>query len=104
VIGSLAAFLIGCLVGFSLDLIPHAVEIAMRVDICRESCPAMFRVGSILVYLGMPLAWGTLSVFIFRQSTEKGRLKNVALALVASLVLILLMTWVAYAYQAGALK
>lgn len=103
-IAAFATFLIGCLAGFLIDLIPHAIAVAMRIDLCRESCPSWFRSGSILVYIGMPLAWGALAVFILRRSTGRTRFKTMVFAFAASLILIVPMTWGAYAYQAGILK
>jgi hypothetical protein len=79
--------------------VPRAFEIAMHTNICIESCPSWFRVGSLAVYLAMPLFWGVFAVFAFGRSNKHVRTKPMVIALFVSALVISGVTWMAYAYQ-----
>lgn len=95
VAGGMTGALIGCL----FDLIPVAIEKSTGVYLCRESCPPWFRLGSLGVYLVVPIVWAGLLAFATGESAAR-RVPAVMAFAIASSALMLAITWFAYAHQA----
>ncbi|SEA10457.1 hypothetical protein [Paraburkholderia sartisoli] len=95
VAGSMIGLLIGCL----FDLIPVAIEKSTGVYLCRESCPPWFRLGSLCVYLVVPIVWAVLPAFSAGESAARTVRAVMAFA-IGSSALMLAITWFAYAHQA----
>lgn len=66
------------------------------IYLCRESCPSWFRLSAILVYLTMPILWGLTLMFAFRKKAAKSGVPLLALSVLASALLMLVMTWASY--------
>jgi hypothetical protein len=90
------ALTLGFLIGIAFDLLPHALEIVLNMNVCRESCPAQMKAISLSIYAAMPIAWATILVRRSRQALARPVLPWAA---VFSLALMTLLTWGLYAYQ-----
>jgi hypothetical protein len=96
----LFAFVAGILFGFLIDLVPHVTEVTMNINLCRESCPSWFRGTSLIMYLAIPIYWGGFAILAFGHPNGNVSNKNKIIALLVSALLIVAITWMAYAYQA----
>ncbi|WP_175500882.1 hypothetical protein [Collimonas sp. OK412] len=98
-IRKISIFVAGFLFGFLIDLIPRLSELSLNIYLCREACPSWFRGTSMVTYFAMPIFWGLFAVWAYGRPASKTGSKPKIVALVASLLVILLITWMAYAYH-----
>ena len=56
---------LGFLVGIAFDMVPHAVEVVAKTNVCRESCSKLLKIVSVVIYAILPIAWtGLLGIVI----------------------------------------
>lgn len=84
----------GFVAGLLCDLWPAFVEQAIGLALCRESCPAHFRVGATAIYLAAPF---TVAAIFLVCTSCKARAGGMA----ALMVLVGLVTLASHFYQTG---
>ncbi len=89
-------FAIGLVVGLMVDMLPHAIEVALNANLCRESCPPSLRSGSLIVFAALPVIWGVLLATVVGRRNWK---RIVGAAAFCSLTIILLLTLLLRAAQ-----
>lgn len=89
-------FVLGLLVGYLFDLVPHVFEVVADTNVCVESCSALLKGVSTTAYIAMPITWGILFATMIGKPYAKKIIFTFALF---SLTLMMLLTWFLYAHQ-----
>lgn len=93
-------FFFGVVIGILFGFIPVLAENTLDITLCRESCPGWFMGSSIFVYLAMPVAWGLLLAFTIGKPSGAIHKRTIAIAILASALLMSAITFFSYAHQA----
>lgn len=94
-------FFIGAAIGFVFSLVPGLADRTTAINMCRESCPDWFMLGSLLVYLTMPFIWGALLARVARVTPGRSPARLLTIAFGTSTVLMLAITWYGHHLQHG---
>ncbi len=95
-LGKVRGFLLGAGSGLLIDLIPYALESALPIALCRESCGDSLRLISILIYGFVPLCCGLVIAW---ASTQHRCWRVMTFALSGSVVVMTVLTFALYLRQ-----
>lgn len=95
-LGKVRGFLLGAGSGLLIDLIPYALESALPIALCRESCGDSLRAISILIFGFVPLCCGLVIAW---AATQHRCWRVTTFALTGSVFVMTVLTFALYLRQ-----
>ncbi|KAB8052505.1 MAG: hypothetical protein RSF79_04720 [Janthinobacterium sp.] len=92
----IAFIVLGFLVGIAFDMVPHAVEVVAKTNVCRESCSNSLKIVSVVIYAILPITWAGLLGIVIGQPRAQ---RILFISALFSLLIMAVFTWLLYQQQ-----